>query len=110
MDTLAFLTKASADSCSVFLLAQVIHLVLMDVIAIYTTKAATVSSENNHHNKLQLDTEYEAIERGIVSSLRSFSSKNNHDEIVIVLLNALLRLQLLTSNYLSAYRSILNYQ
>lgn len=110
MDTLAFLTKASADSCSVFLLAQVIHLVLMDVIAIYTTKAATVSSENNHHNKLQLDTEYEAIERGIVSSLRSFSSKNNHDEIVIVLLNAFLRLQLLTSNYLSAYRSILNYR
>lgn len=109
MNTLTFLTKASASSCSVFLLAQVIHLVLVDVISIYTTKATTISSGNNH-NKLQLDAEYETIEGGIVSSLRDFSSRNNHEEIVIVLLNALLRLQLLTFNYLSAYRSILNYR
>lgn len=113
MDTITLLNKASTDSCSVFLLAQAIHLVLVDVIATYMTKESSsskVALSESGHSKLQLDTEYEEIERGIVSSLRSFSSKANHDEVVIVLLNSLLRLQLLTCNYLSAYRSILNYR
>ena len=109
MKTLTLLTTVSADSYSVFLLAQAIHLLLVDITNIHIAKATTASSESGH-SKLQLDAEYESIEGGIVSSLRIFSSKANHDEVIIVLLNALLRLQLLTFNYLSAYRSILNYR
>lgn len=124
IDTITFLSKASTSSCNVFLLAQAIHLLLVDIIANHiakgkavvttvtpmTTASLKTALSEGGHNKLQMDTEYDAIERCIVSNLRYFSSKANYDEVVIVLLNSLLRLQLLTFNYLSAYRSIMNYR